>query len=110
VQALAAIGAAQGGGEVESLYAAAALANEGSLSGPLLNLREAATELIVFEDSAGGIRAVKRAADLLRAAGCAVRVQGIGIATEASKQAALEGVADWIAPSINEALEAVLSG
>lgn len=66
------------------------------------------TRVVVFEDTAGGLRAGLQAVDLLRAAGAPVRMIAEGIAGEPSKQAALAAVAHHISPDINTALERYL--
>ena len=108
VQALAAIGAAVSGDEHASLLAAAAFYEDGSLEGPLANLREGSTRVVICEDSPGGVQAGHRAADLLQSAGLAVTFEGIGISPHAEKRAALGEVAAHVVDDINAALDLVI--
>ncbi|MBN1875197.1 MAG: hypothetical protein JXA33_13275 [Anaerolineae bacterium] len=87
VQALAAIGAAASGQEATSLEAAWALYAERRLTPPLTDLGR--TAIHVFEDSTGGLRAVRHAVALLNAAGIPVTYHPYGItpATGTKKEA-----------------------
>ncbi len=109
VQALAALGAALSGSETEALLAAATLAEEGRLSGPLAELRGQALRVVVFEDSTGGIRATKRAAELLRGAGVQVHFEAVGVSPHADKRAALAELTPHVLDEINVGLARVLS-
>jgi hypothetical protein len=107
VQALAAVGAAWSGQEVAALEAALALHRDGELRPPLADL-DAAT-IHVFEDSPGGIDAVKHAVELLQAAGLDVAWQPHAIAPADGPKAeamAVRGVPTH--PSINDAILAAL--
>ncbi len=110
VQALTAVGAAVSGAETEALHAAAALVERGEISGPLARLRHNATRVIVFEDAAGGIRAVRSAASLLQRTGLDVSVVGVGVSPNADKRAALAAVADHLVDDVNDGLALVLDG
>ncbi|MEB2286804.1 MAG: hypothetical protein OZ934_01715 [Anaerolineae bacterium] len=110
VQALTAMGAALTGVETDALHAAAALVEHGEISGPLTGLREGSTRVIVCEDAAGGIRAVRGAASLLQRAGLEVSVVGVGVSPNADKRAALSAVADHLVDDVNEGLALVLDG
>lgn len=104
VHGLAAIGAALGGSESEALLAAAAGRGDSSAPvwpPPLNALRGREGRVIVFEDSAAGIRGVRRAAALL---GSGWQCVGIGIAGGGPKADALAQVADRIFPSIDDAI------
>lgn len=103
VQALAAIGAAAGGDEIQALQAAAALFERGERLEPLASLN--GVRVVVFEDSTGGIRAMQQAAALLPD----VTVTAYGIAPEASKRAALATVSDRVFDDVNQALDQILS-
>ncbi len=103
VQALAAIGAAASGSETAALQAAVKFFERGELTGPLAAL-DRPTRVIVFEDSAGGIRAARRACELLQRAGQAVSFRAIGVAPQGHKREALGPVADQIVDDINAGL------
>jgi hypothetical protein len=109
VQALSAIAAALSGAEADSLHAAAHLAERGELSGPLAALREGALHVIVCEDSAGGIRAVRDAVMLLQRAGVTATLSAIGISPQPDKRAALAAVADHLVDDVNAGLTLALS-
>ncbi len=108
VQALAAIGAAIGGQESPAIEAALIFHKQGKLTEPLSRLAEGSTWVAVFEDAAGGIRATRRAVEALNRAGLPVAVEGIGIAVESSKKAALSEIASRMVESVNEAVEPFL--
>jgi hypothetical protein len=108
VQALAAIAAARAGDERAGLEAAADLAEEGRLSGPLVQLAHEQTRVVIFEDAIGGLQAGRKAVEMLCAAGLNIRLEAIGVAQEPSKQDALASVADHVATDINAALEPYL--
>jgi beta-phosphoglucomutase-like phosphatase (HAD superfamily) len=109
VQALAAIGAAYTGQEKAALEAAAVLAEDGRLEGPLAQLKGRQTRCVVFEDAIGGIQAGQRAVEVLQAAGVEICFEGVGIASEESKREALSKVASRVVGNINEALAPYLS-
>ncbi|MBN1312413.1 MAG: hypothetical protein JXB30_13425 [Anaerolineae bacterium] len=104
VQALAAIGAAHSGEIIGALEAAARLAEDDRLSGPLGLLAKEPARVVVFEDSCGGIQATQRAVELLSRAGAPVTCEAVGVAEEATKCQALETVADRVVGDINEGL------
>ncbi len=108
VQALSAIAAAASGAETASLHAAARLVERGELSGPLIALRDGPLHIVICEDSAGGIRAVRGALELLRRAGVAVTLSAIGVSPQPDKRAALAMVADHLVNDVNEGLALVL--
>lgn len=110
VHALAAIGAAAGGEEAAALDAAAALYEEGRLSGPLTDLAGRQVEVVVFEDASGGIRSTLSAAELLCEAGLAVRARAVGVATEPAKREALAAITERVADDINAALAPFVEG
>ena len=110
VHALAAAGAALSGQEHASLEAALTLVNHCELGGPLAALRDGAWSIVVFEDSAGGLRSGREAVEILRMAGVDAAFRGIGIATEESKRAALGHVTHEIVSNVNEAIRLALNG
>lgn len=110
VQALAAIGAAISGDEPASLLAAAALAEDGRLEGPLADLRGQRVMVTVFEDAVGGIRATQAAGHLLQGAGLDVRVRAIGVSPHPEKRAALATVAERVVEDVNAGLALIWSG
>ncbi|NDJ74893.1 MAG: hypothetical protein GYB65_01425 [Chloroflexi bacterium] len=109
VQALAAIGAAASGTEMSALLAAADLFEHARLSSPLTELRGEALHVTVFEDSTGGIRAVRSAVGLLRQVGLKTSFRAVGVSPHPEKRAALAPVADDVVDDINAGLELVLS-
>lgn len=106
VQALAAIGAALTGEETTALEAAVGLAEDGVPGDSFDQLADQPSQVVVFEDSVGGILAARRAVDLLAAHGLPVTVEAVGIATEAAKREALGPHVTRLADDINEALGA----
>lgn len=106
VQALAAIGAAACGDEIQALQAAATFYEQGRLAAPLATLNE--VYITVFEDSVGGIQATHAAVERLQHTGLALHLQAIGVAPEASKQAALARVSDHVVPDVNTGLQLVI--
>ena len=110
VQALAAVGAAISGDEPASLLAAAALAEDGRLEGPLADLRGQRVDVTVFEDAAGGIRATQAAVRLLQGAGLDVRARAIGVSPHPDKRAALTTVAEQVVDDVNAGLALVWDG
>jgi len=108
VQALAAIGAARSGQEETALRAALALHGEGKLLPPLADLHE--ITIHVFEDSVGGLVAVKGGIEALQRAGAKLAWQPYGIASGGSKAAALAAQGVPVYPSVNKAALAALVG
>jgi len=108
VQALMAIGTAATGLEMESGLAASALVEDGKLVGPLAQLRGQPVQIIVCEDSTGGIRATRSAVELLQRAGVEAAFKAIGISTNPDKRAALAQVTDQVVDDINAALALAL--
>ncbi len=108
VEALAAMAAAATGDERGALEAAGRFAEEGRLSGPLAQIAGERTHVVVFEDSSGGIRGVRQAADLLRAEGAEMTVSGVGIAQDPVKRRILAETADQVAPDVNAGLSPML--
>lgn len=107
VQALAAMGAAMHGQERAALFAAHILATQNKLYPPLADVAGHAVH--VFEDSASSLRAVTRAVAMLNAHGLEVTLTRHGIApAHSSKRTALNTIADFVHPSINDALQHVL--
>jgi len=104
VQALAAIGAAISHDEPASLLAAAALAEDGRLEGPLADLRGQSVMVTVFEDATGGIRATLGAARLLQDAGLDVRARAIGVSPHPDKRAALAALTEHVVDDVNAGL------
>ena len=110
IQALAAIGAAFLGEETAALRAALALAQDGILEPPLAALRPEPVRLHIFEDSAVGVAAVRRAAELLSEAGidCTCRCYGV-VPSGGPKAEAMAAQKVTTYPSINEALTEALA-
>lgn len=108
VQALAAAGAALCRCERDALHAAFDAAQHGRLNGPLTRLQGETVELIVFEDSTGGVKATRGAGDILSGLGIDVRTRAYGIAVNESKVASLRAQCDAVFPSINEAVDVTL--
>ncbi|GAB4481968.1 MAG: hypothetical protein Kow00124_30250 [Anaerolineae bacterium] len=108
VHALATIAAAHCGAEQIALEAAAALAQDGLLTGPLADLRGMAVRAVVFEDSLGGIQGMREAAHMLHEAGLDITVEAVGVAPEPSKQAALRRAARRVEADLNAALQPYL--
>jgi beta-phosphoglucomutase-like phosphatase (HAD superfamily) len=107
VQGLAAIGAAASGSEADALNAAAALYEHGELTGPLAALREDTTQVVVFEDSVGGIRATQHAVERLDQAGLDAHLMAVGVSPNVDKRAALAAVADHVVDDVNAGLALV---
>ena len=108
VQALAAIRAAVTGEEAASLTAAADLAEDRTRVAAFQGMADRPWRVVVFEDSAGGILATRRAVDLLTDVGLPVSFEAVGVATQASKRAALGEMTDRVVGDINEGLEGFL--
>ena len=107
VQALAAIGAAAAGRETVALEAAWVFHQTGELRGPLADLGP--TTVHVFEDTTGGMGAVRRAVEMLHAAGVDVRWQPYGITPATGAKAevlAAQGVTTY--RSVNAAVAVAL--
>jgi len=108
VQALAAIRAALTGEEAKSLEAAADLAEDQTRAASFTMLADQPWRVVVFEDSAGGIVATRRAVELLQGVGLAVSFEAVGVSTQPSKRAALAEVAGQVVGNINEGLAGYL--
>jgi hypothetical protein len=109
VQALAAIGAAWSGQEARALEAALALHRDRELLPPLVDIEPSTVH--VFEDSPGGIDAVKRAIELLQTAGLDIAWRPHAIAPAdgpKAKAMATRGVPTY--RSINVAISVALAG
>ncbi len=111
VQALAAVGAAgweREPREAAALEAALRLYRRGRLEPPLAGLGPSTVH--VFEDSLGGLRAVERGVERLRAAGADVRWQPYGVAPPGGvKAAALAAQSLPVYASVNEAILTALA-
>lgn len=107
VQALAAIFAALTRREEPSLHMAARFYAGDSQMGIPPELSP--LKVHVFEDSAGGIQAVRRAVELLRVEHCEVEMVAWGIAQHAEKVAALERIQVPVYPTTAAAVEQALS-
>ncbi len=107
-QALAAVMAAWSGREWESLQWAMKIYNQQSHDHDANDVLPLKFELHVFEDSAGGIRAVKHAAEILRGIGYDVRFFGWGIATVEEKIKTLEKTGSPVFIDVNLALNAAM--
>jgi len=108
VQALAAIGAAASGGEVKPLKSAADLVEDGTVNGSLAPLVGKSTHVVVFEDSTGGIEAVRDAVDVLRSQGMVITFDAVGVAKEPTKRQALEALSTRVVDNVNEGIEVYL--
>ena len=106
IHALAVIGAALCGDEKAGLLGAHALWEEGRLQDPFAEVADQGISVTVFEDSACGVQAVERGAEMLRAAGADCRLTSKGIATHPEKCANLEKVGASVFPDVNAALRA----
>lgn len=103
-QAVAAIGAALSQQEQPSLEAAAALTEQDRLQYPLSMLVNRKTEIVVFEDSVGGIVAAKQAADQLQSHGLDLKFRAVGVSPDAAKRDALATVAEVVVNDVNDGL------
>jgi len=105
VQALAAIGMANGMDVQAALTSAGNLAFHGRAEGiaglPPLSIH-------VFEDSGGNVRSVYEAGRLLIAAGIETRVSAWGIADNTAKQQALQAAGATLVPDIRAALQSAI--
>lgn len=115
VQALAAVGAALATGRegaAAALESARALVEGGKVAGPLAALGgdSEGVRISVFEDTPGGALAVRRAGEVLRAAGLPVTVRVVGVGATPVKRRSLEPVADILTADVNEALRLALTG
>jgi hypothetical protein len=107
VQALAAIGAAWSKQETASLMAAWALFDEQRLISPLENLP--ALTVHVFEDSPGGLRAVRDAVTALNHVGLAITYQPYGITpASGTKYEAMTQMNVRTYRSVNEAINVAM--
>lgn len=103
VQALAAIGAAWSGHEAVALEAALALHQNSDLFPPLADIEPSTVH--IFEDSPGGIDAVRRAVELLQAAGLDIAGRPYGVTSAGGLKAkAMTARGVPIYPSVNEAI------
>lgn len=109
VQAMAAIAAAISFEEATALEAAITFLEGGKLTPPLDKLQGRSTHVIVFEDSVGGITAVKRAVEALSEAGIDITVEAVGVAREQTKKDVLAAVADRVIEDINLGLSPYLT-
>lgn len=101
VQPIAAMLAAVGCPLRDAALVAHAFAMRGDCSGvEQLDGRQ----VIVFEDNAGGVRAVRNAAAALQGAGVHIEVAGFGVARDPAKRTALAEVCDRLFDDVNEAL------
>ncbi len=110
VQALAAIGMALSDGDIEALHAAAMLFERGELNRPLASLAEEPTQIVVFDDSTGGLYATQTAVQRLREFGFQIEFEAIGVAPEPAKQDALNHVATRVVNDVNAGIHFVLGG
>ena len=112
VQAIAAILAAIQGDEIGALRLAYNVytKSKAQIDEPILTYSGSNGRLLisVFEDSAGGIEAVKNAAKILHQAGVPVSVSSYGIATNPEKIDALKSVGAMIYPSTDQAVQVAL--
>jgi hypothetical protein len=106
VQALAAIGAALHGELLPALLGAERLVYA---SNSAFFRCIPALEVHIFEDAAGGVRAVRQAAALLQHAGLPVTVRAWGISANPDKTASLLQAGAVIYADINQALYPLLS-
>lgn len=109
VQALAAIFAALSGNEADSLELAAQLHTWERIKGLSRQISADFLEVHVFEDSPGGIEAVRRATQELAQNGVRVRTHAWGIAHQADKIAALQAIQAEVFPNTQTALETALN-
>jgi hypothetical protein len=107
-QALAAVKAAWSGEEWNSLQWAMDVFQHRKLDRSMINDLPAEFELHVFEDSAGGIRAAHKAAELLCEIGFDVQFFGWGIATAKEKCIALQKQGVPVYENVNLALQDAL--
>ncbi len=107
VHAMAAMGAARTGLEVESLKAALAVARGDHLRYPLTACKNETVH--VFEDSASSLRAVTRAVELLNRQGLGLTLVRHGIAlADSPKRETLSAIADVVHKSVNEGVTQIL--
>jgi hypothetical protein len=101
VQALAAVASAFTGDEWSSIQAAGAWQKTGQLNSMFTDLPRS-FELIVVEDTMGGIRSTQRAGEILNASGFDVRTRALGFTSgsrskaEAFSQVGIEHFVDWV--------------
>lgn len=108
VQAMAAIFAAISGDEAASLELAAQIHSWGRVDGLARRIANSSLEVHVFEDSPGGIEAVRRAAQELAQNGINVRTHAWGVANQTDKLAALQAIQAEVFASTKEAVEQAL--
>lgn len=107
VHAMAAMGAARTGLEVESLKAALAVARGDHVRYPLTACKNETVH--VFEDSASSLRAVTQAVELLNRQGLHLKLTRHGIAPKRSpKHETLSAIADVVHKSVNDGLDSIL--
>jgi hypothetical protein len=108
VHAMAAMGAARSGLEVEAIKAALAAERGGQLRYPLSAC--AGEEVHVFEDSPSSLRGVTLAMERLNRLGLRIKLTRHGVASAGSpKRATLAEAADCVHADINEGLLELLS-
>jgi len=101
IQPLGAIGAALYRDEMSAMLAAERLIN----GDEAMYFKDMpALDIHIFEDSAGSIRAVEKAASLLAEHGVPITVHAWGVATDPSKVTALQKVGAAILADVNQAL------
>jgi hypothetical protein len=109
VHAMAAMGAARTGLELESIKAAMAVARGDHLRYPLTAC--AGQDVHVFEDSPSSLGAVTKAVDLLNRQGLGLTLRRYGIAAPDSPKAVTLGqAADGVYATVNEALAKAMGG
>ena len=108
VQALGTIGAAVTRDEIGAMMDAFRWASDPGKPGAFSQFSP--LDIVVFEDSAGSIRAVRRAGEMLARIGIENRVTAYGISSSPLKIAALRTAGAVIMPEINQAVLHVLDG
>jgi hypothetical protein len=108
VQAIAAILASASGDELSALHAALGIYQGKPIDLQRFNFGEELS-VHIFEDSAGGIDAMRSAGDLLARMGAKIQVHPHGIGNNPEKEAALQPLQIPIFPSTEAALHAALS-
>jgi len=103
-QAIAAMLSASGLPLQDAALAAHAFVRSGQPDG--VGLLDGA-QVVVIEDNAGGVRAVRSAAAALGAVGVRLQVAGFGVARDAAKRAALAEVCDAVFDDVNQALRSL---
>jgi hypothetical protein len=108
VQALGAVGAAVTRDEIGAMMDALRWA--GDPGRPGLFGQFPPLDIVVFEDSAGSIRAVRQAGEMLARIGVQNRVTAYGISSSPLRIAALRAAGAVILPEINQAVLHLLEG